>query len=109
MIEAVIHHPAAFHFWTWLGHMTGVSDEAGPGYGFWSGIGSDIGQVTLIGGMLAFWHQHSCHDHRCLRLAVHPVEGTPYKTCRKHHPVLSTHKRITAELIRLHHKAAQES
>lgn len=60
----------------------------GLGYQFWSGIGSDFGQVTLIttliAGIVTFWVKHNCHEHGCLRLSWHPDEdGHP--VCKKHH------------------------
>lgn len=60
----------------------------GIGYQFWSGIGSDIGQVTLITMLAAaiatFWHKHNCHEHGCLRLSWHPdTDGHP--VCKVHH------------------------
>lgn len=56
------------------------------GYQFWSGIGSDISEITLLGFALAFWRQHNCHVHRCWRLQwhAHPDHGHP--VCKKHHP-----------------------
>ena len=72
----------------------GLSDLLHPlrywGYMFWSGIGSDFGQLTLItavlAGLVTLWHQHNCHVHNCPRLQwhVHPDHGHP--VCKKHHP-----------------------
>jgi hypothetical protein len=45
---------------------------SGNGYQFWSGIGSDLGEVTLLGIVLVWWHNHNCHVHRCWRLSWHP-------------------------------------
>ncbi len=88
--------------WYWLWHPL-----QGPGYQFWSGIGSDIGQVTLITGLAAAYWQHSCHVGRCWRPGRHPVDGTPYKACRKHHPSLSN-GRVTAEHIAQAHADAHK-
>lgn len=64
---------------------------SGNGYQFWSGIGSDFGQLTLLTGMVAisvgWWRHHNCHVKGCWRLNWHgaPTEdGHP--RCRKHHP-----------------------
>jgi DNA-binding protein H-NS len=35
------------------------------------------------------------------------VDGTPYKACRKHHPVLSKQPRITAEIMAKAHEEVQ--
>lgn len=70
----------------WLLVHAGITNVSGRWYGFWSGIGSDIGQVTLLGGGVALWSRHTCHVTGCHRWARHPVQGTPYATCAKHHP-----------------------
>lgn len=70
----------------WLAVHTGTVNEPGPYYGFWSGFGSDIGEVTIIGGIAAIYVRHNCHVKHCWRIGRHPVEGTAYVTCRRHHP-----------------------
>jgi hypothetical protein len=53
---------------------------------FWEGFGS--GPIAWLSIPLAYvWHQR-CHEPRCYRLGRHPVDGTPFKACRKHHPTL---------------------
>jgi hypothetical protein len=76
-------------FWHWLGYWTGVANEGGKGYGFFSGIGS----VILVGGSvfsvpLVFWLKHNCHSHRCMRMGRHQVPGTSYLICSHHHKEL---------------------
>lgn len=58
----------------------------GDGYQFWSGIGSDIGEAAIIGGLITIVRQRNCHIRRCWRLSwhAHPEHGHP--VCRKHHP-----------------------
>lgn len=87
----------SFSLWTWAGHFFGVSDEGGPGYGFFSGVGSDIGEVAIIGGLVSIYRKHNCHVDGCWRVAKHPVEGTPYVVCKKHHP--SVPDVVTAEHV----------
>lgn len=70
----------------WLAVHTGTVNEAGPFYGFWSGFGSDLGELAIIGGLAAVYRKHNCHVRRCWRLGRHPVAGTAFVTCRKHHP-----------------------
>jgi len=67
----------------WLAVHTGTVNEAGPYYGFWSGFGSDLGEVTLIGAVLGTYYKHNCHHPRCWRVGRHVVDGTPW--CNKHH------------------------
>ena len=71
-----------------------VHTLSGNGYQFWSGIGSDIGELTLLGIVAVVWRNHNCHVHRCWRLSwhPHPVHGHP--VCRRHHP---DHKQIHAD------------
>lgn len=54
----------------------GVDGASGPGYVFWSGIGSDI---PMFAGLGAFLLHKNCHIHGCWRLGRH-VTGT----CRVH-------------------------
>jgi hypothetical protein len=64
----------------------GVIGESGKGYGFWSGVGSDIGELAIVGALAGLVRQRNCHVDRCWRLGRHPVEGTPHTVCRRHHP-----------------------
>jgi hypothetical protein len=73
-------------FYTYFVHVL-----SGNGYQFWSGIGSDVGEVTILGLVLVWWRTHNCHIHRCWRISwhPHPVHGHP--VCRKHYP---NHKQV---------------
>jgi hypothetical protein len=73
-------------FLHWLAVHTGTVNEPGPYYGFWSGFGSDIGEVALLGAIFAGWHRVNCHVRGCWRIGRQHVEGTTYVVCRKHHP-----------------------
>ena len=82
----------------------------GLGYAFWSGIGSDFGQVTLITGLLVaafrYRKQHECHVEapvNCRRFG-RPVPGTGHVACRLHHPHAEEKGRITVEDIARHHE-----
>jgi hypothetical protein len=61
-------------------YWTGIGNESGDGYGFWSGIG-----LTLF---LPFsWYRlHTCHENRCWRFGKHPTADNLVKYCAKHHP-----------------------
>jgi len=69
----------------WLTYMTGSENTSGapPNYNFWSGFGSDLGEVALIGAVLGMFKRHNCHQRRCWRIGRHVVNGTPW--CDKHH------------------------
>ncbi len=90
----------------WLYVHLGIAGS-GPWYGFWSGFGSDVGEIAIIGGLLTLVRHHNCHVRRCWRIKRHPVEGTPYVTCRKHHPTLSGTDHPTAEDVAAAHKASK--
>lgn len=58
----------------------------GAGYQFWSGVGSDFGELVLLGVFVTFWRHHNCHVHRCWRLSWHPHPDHGHPVCRVHHP-----------------------
>jgi hypothetical protein len=91
--------------WHWLEHWLGMDNLSGPIYGFFSGSGSDIGQVTLVGGVAMMVRKHNCHVHGCWRVGRHPIAGTPYVVCRKHHPDDAP----TAQDVAEAHAAAQQT
>ncbi len=74
------------------------------GYQFWSGIGSDIGEVAILGGVITLARHVNCHVKGCWRLGGHAVEGTPFRTCRKHHPNIP--KSVTSAYIAERHRDA---
>jgi hypothetical protein len=86
-------------FWHWIEVHTGTVNESGPYYGFWSGFGSDLGEVTLIAAILTpavMAARHSnCHTRGCWRITMHKVKdpqtGVEYRQCHKHHPDLTGH------------------
>jgi hypothetical protein len=89
---------------SWLVSVSGIADEAGRWYAFWSGPGSDIGELAIIGGMITLYRKHACHEPRCWRIGHHPVPGTPYMACRKHHPALTGRMR-RGDMTRAYEKA----
>jgi hypothetical protein len=79
----------------WLSHFLGLDNESGPIYAFWSGFGSDIGELAIIGALWAGVRKHNCHVRRCWRIGRFTVEGTPYVVCSHHHPDRApTHEQI---------------
>jgi hypothetical protein len=69
----------------WLAVHTGSSNTSGTpqNYNFWSGFGSDLGEVTLLAAVVGLYYKHNCHQRRCWRISRHMVNGTPW--CNKHH------------------------
>jgi hypothetical protein len=83
-------------------HVMGVEPRMpSTTYNFWSGIGSDIGEVTIIGALILLYHHHECHIGTCHRLhwkSWTDPDGHVHALCKKHHP----HKQPTeAELAAL--------
>lgn len=78
------------------------------GYNFWSGIISDLGEVTLIGGSLAMLKHLNCDAPRCLRYGPHRTADGHHKLCRKHHPDLPNHKLSLKEIHLRHHATVQD-
>ncbi len=95
----------------WLLHLLdrfGITDSSNRWGAFWGGAGSDIGELALFSTAVAFYRRHSCHvdsPRFCWRPGTHPVEGTPYRACKKHHPAVPN--RVTADHIAEAHRDAQ--
>lgn len=70
--------------WHLFLHFTGSDDTSSVYYGFWSGFGSDLGEITLIAGLVAWWRAGECHVDSCHRRGKYPFKH--YKLCRVHHP-----------------------
>lgn len=92
----------------WLAIHTGTDFESGPYYGFWSGFGSDLGEATIVVGIITAYRHHNCHVAGCPRLGQ-PVAGTPYRACPRHHPAHEGTKRgVSVATIHAAHKEACE-
>jgi hypothetical protein len=64
-------------------HMFGIDDMNSRWYAFWSGIGGD---VSFLSAPLVLLRKNNCHYPGCWRLGRHPVDGTSFVVCRRHHP-----------------------
>ena len=99
----VIHSRQAGH---WLQLHTGIINEPGPYYGFWSGFGSDLEEFGILGaigtGIYQLIKKYNCHEPGCWRIGQHPAAGGQFLLCYRHHPDYQGRK-PTHELIqRLH-------
>jgi hypothetical protein len=99
----------------WLAVYTGLSNLSGPYYGFWSGFGSDLAELTLIGAVGTAVYQlvrkYNCHYPGCWRVGNHPAAGGQFYLCWRHHPDYMGGK-VTKEIIaQLHseHLARQQA
>jgi hypothetical protein len=90
----------------WLAVHTGLDDLSGPWYGFWSGIGSDLGELALIGAVATATYQlvrkYNCHEPGCWRVGAHPAAGGQFLLCYRHHPDFQGRKPTHDMIERLH-------
>lgn len=81
----------------WLAWYTGSYNTPGIAhdYNFWSGFGSDLGEVTLLSVLLTFgaawYHKHNCHTENCWRIGLHQIVGGTYTVCRRCHNKITGH------------------
>lgn len=68
----------------WLFWYFGVSGT-GSHYGFFSGPGSDLGELAIIGGVYAGLRRINCPITGCWKIGLHHT-AAGHRVCRKHHP-----------------------
>ncbi len=83
LVELILNFDALRH---WTAIHIGSINESGPYYGFWSGFGSDISEGAIAIGLYTGLRKVNCHARMCWRIGHHPLEGTPYHLCKRHHP-----------------------
>jgi hypothetical protein len=99
----------------WLQIHTGIVNEPGPYYGFWSGFGSDIEEFGILGAIGAAMYQlvkkYNCHEPGCWRIGNHPAAGGQFHLCYHHHPDFQGKKPTHEVIQRLHreHLERQEA
>ena len=94
--------------WHWLLNVTGThASGSGEWYNFWSGFGSDFGEVAILGGLITVVRHQNCTVKGCYRLGRHEYEmdGVKHKLCRVHHPAIDQHHHVTGEEIQAHFAA----
>lgn len=89
----------------WLQAFFGFTSGAGnqDHYLFWSGAGSDLGELAIIGGLISIYRRHTCEVHHCWRLGRHAT-AAGHVCCRRHHP----DGHLTAAGITAAHHAARK-
>lgn len=79
-----------FEVWDWFLQVTGTANTSGKWYGFFSGFGSDIGEATIFGAVVAGYRKVNCHSKGCWRIGhfEHEHDGQKIKLCRRCHPAM---------------------
>jgi hypothetical protein len=91
---------------SWYWHPLGsyaAQIATGRGYQFWSGVGSDLGELTLVTGLLVviagLWHHHCCEVQGCYRLQWKKTAAGDV-VCKTHHP---EDPKTAAQVMQDHH------
>jgi hypothetical protein len=77
----------------------------GEGYAFFSGIGSDLTEVLVLGGLIALYRKHNCNVKGCWRIQWREyvdADGTKHLWCRHHHPDKPVLLRDVESFVREH-------
>lgn len=69
--------------WIHLLQWAGVSSSSSRSYNFWSGLGSDIAEFAILGGLISIYRKHVCHQHGCWRFSRHTSKAG-HALCHKH-------------------------
>jgi hypothetical protein len=98
--------------WLWhpLGYCSGTRVQVRDckGYNSWSGSFSDLGEITLIGGLIAVYRKYNCGAPKCWRIGKHPTADGLHSLCARHHPDLPADGHsLSLDEIWKRHRAAQ--
>lgn len=66
-------------------HFLGLDNASGQAYLFWSGIGSDLEELALVGALLGVYRKHQCEARRCWRIGRHTTAAN-HVVCHRHAP-----------------------
>jgi hypothetical protein len=96
----------------WLAVHTGTVNESGPYYGFWSGFGSDIAELGILGAIATGIYQavrkFNCHEPGCWRVGTHQAAGGQFLLCYRHHPDFHGVKPTHDLIVRMHRQQAEQ-
>ena len=80
-------------------------DGNSPAYLFWSGAGSDLGELAIVVGLAGIYRRHNCQIKGCWRIGHHkftePGTGTERCLCWRHHPDVKS-RQLTKERLHLY-------
>jgi hypothetical protein len=95
----------------WLAVHTGTNDTSGVYYGFWSGFGSDLAEIGILGaigtGVYQLVKKNNCHEPGCWRVGTHPAAGGQFLLCYRHHPDFQGMKPTHDLIARMHSDHAE--
>src|SRR5215510_7999415 len=95
----------------WLGVHTGNLNESGAYYAFWTGFGSDLAELGILGAIGTGVYQpvkkYNCHAPRCWRVGSYPAAGGQFLLCHHHHPDFAGTKPTHDLIVRMHREHAQ--
>lgn len=82
----------------WIAHFFGLDNGSGISYLFWSGVGSDISEIAILGALWGVIRRHNCDVRGCWRFGILPTlrDGVQHHVCRRHHPSIPTANQISA-------------
>ena len=87
-------------------HMNSPFDPLhSDGYNFWSGIGSDFGEVTILIAVLAWWKHHNCQVKGCWRIHVRTPTEAGHFVCKRHHPAHEGDRLSVEHIVACHNEA----
>jgi len=82
-----------------------VRPRVAGAYAFWSGFGSDLGEVAIVGSIMTVVRRHNCGVHGCWHFGRHEYEmnGIKHKLCPEYHPGIDASHQFTADEFQHHH------
>jgi len=90
----------------WFMVHTGIDDQSGPYYAFWSGFGANLSVFGIITALTtSAYHlarKYNCHEPGCWRVGNHPAAGGRFFLCYRHHPDYQSTRPTSDLIIHLH-------
>lgn len=101
MFAAIFHVANIFHM------QSPFDPLHSDGYQFWSGIGADFGEATILTAFVIWWKHHNCQVGGCWRIHLRNPTGGGHFVCKKHHPAHEGDNLRHEDVVAAHHAAVQ--